>query len=231
MPEPEPFDFPASMRALHGAPNVFMADSFRTIAYHRVSTGRQDTGNQRLALLEFARKENIRINGFIELSASSRGPARERKLDRLLGAVAPGDLVLVSELSRLGRSIGQIIALLDALAKRSVRFRAVKENIRIDGAQDIPTKVMIALFALFAEIERDFISERTKEGLTKARASGKLLGRPKGSLGRSKLDGREAEIKNYLTKGASKTSVARIVECSPHTLDRFVRSRKLMEKN
>ena len=143
--------------------------------------------------------------------------------------MAPGDLVLASELSRLGRSIGQIIALLDALAKRSVRFCAVKENIRIDGAQDMRTKVMIALFALFAEIEKDLVSERTKEGLAKARASGKSLGRPKGSLESSKLDGREAEIKNYLKKGASKTSVARIVECSPHTLIRFIRSRKLVK--
>ena len=208
-----------------------MADPSRTIAYLRVSTARQDAGNQRLALLDFARKENIRIDDFIEISSSSRAPARERKLERLLGAVAAGDLVLVSELSRLGRSIGQIIALLDTLAKRSVRFCAVKENIRIDGAQDMPTKVMITLFALFAEIERDLVSERTKEGLAKARASGKLLGRPKGSLGRSKLDGRESEIKNYLTKGASKTSVARIVECSPHTLIRFIRSRNLMQGN
>ena len=115
--------------------------------------------------------------------------------------MAPGDLVLVSELSRLGRSIGQIIALLDALAKRSVRFRAVKENFRIDGAQDMPTKVIIALFALFAEFEKDLVSERTKEGLAKTRVSGKLLGCPKGSLGQSKLDGREAAIKKLSDEG------------------------------
>ena len=148
--------------------------------------------------MEFARKENIRIDDFIELSISSRVPARERKLERLLGAVAPSDLVLISELSRLGRSIGQIITLLDALAKRLVRFCVVKENIRIDGAQEMPTKVMITLFALFAEIERDLVSERTKEGLAKARASGKLLECPKGSLGQSKLDGREAAIKKTI---------------------------------
>ena len=100
-----------------------------------------------MTLLEFARKESIRVDNFIELSASSRVPARERKLYRLLGTVAPGDLVLFNELSRLGRSVGQIITLLDTLAKQSVRFCAVKENIRIDGAQDMPTKVMIALFA------------------------------------------------------------------------------------
>ena len=111
-----------------------MADSSRTIAYLRVSTGRQDTGNQRFALLEFARGEIIRLDDFIELSASSRVPVCERKLERLLGAVAPGDLVLISDLSRLVRLIGQIIALLDALVKRSVSFRAVKENIRINGA-------------------------------------------------------------------------------------------------
>ncbi len=134
IPPPKTFDFPAAICVLCGAPNVFMADSSRTIAYLRVSTGRQDTGNQRFALLEFARGEIIRLDDFIELSASSRVPVCERKLERLLGAVAPGDLVLISDLSRLVRLIGQIIALLDALVKRSVSFRAVKENIRINGA-------------------------------------------------------------------------------------------------
>ena len=92
----------------------------------------------------------------------------------------PGDQLVVTELSRLGRSLGQIVAILDALAKEPVSFIAIKENIRVEGKQDIQTKVMTTLFALFAELERDLISERTREGLARARSTGKKLGRPKG---------------------------------------------------
>ena len=98
-----------------------------------------------------------------------------------------GDRLVVSELSRLGRSLGQIVAILDALAKAGVAFVAMKENIRIEGQRDIQTKVMTTLFALFAEVERDLISGRTREGLAKARSSGRKLGRPKGSLGVSQI--------------------------------------------
>ena len=92
----------------------------------------------------------------------------------------PGDQLVVTELSRLGRSLGQIVAILDALAKEPVSFIAIKENIRVEDKQDIQTKVMTTLFALFAELERDLISERTREGLARARSTGKKLGRPKG---------------------------------------------------
>ncbi len=95
---------------------------------------------------------------------------------------------MVSEISRLGRSVGQIIQVVDCLIKKRIRFVAIKENIQLDGKQDLQTKVMVTMFGLFAEIERDLISERTKEGLAAAKAKGKLLGRPKG-LGKSKLNG------------------------------------------
>ena len=85
------------------------------------------------------------------------------------------------------------MTILDALAKAGVSFVALKENIRVEGKRDIQTKVMTTLFALFAEVERDLISERTREGLARARASGRKLGRPKGSLGVSRLDGKEDE--------------------------------------
>ena len=84
-----------------------------------------------------------------------------------------GDRLVVSELSRLGRSLGQIVTILDALAKAGVAFVALKENIRVDGERDIQTKVMTTLFALFAEVERDLISERTREGLARTRSSGR----------------------------------------------------------
>ena len=92
---------------------------------------------------------------------------RRRRLDELTSALQPGDRLVVSELSRLGRSLGQVVAVLDALAKAGVAFVALKENIRVEGRPDIQTKVMTTLFALFAEVERDLISERTREGLAR----------------------------------------------------------------
>ena len=113
------------------------------------------------------------------------------------------------------------------MVKQKVRFIAIKEAIRFEGKQDMPTKVMIALFGLFAEVERDLISERTKEGLAAARAAGRLLGRRKGSLGKSKLDGKEGEIRLLLEKKVSKASIAKIVGVSSTNLRHFIRTRRL----
>ena len=101
------------------------------------------------------------------------------------------------------------MTILEALAKGGVALVALKENIRVEGKQDIQTKVMTTLFALFAEVERDLISERTREGLARARASGRKLGRPKGSLGVSRLDGREKENRRFLELGVSKSAIAK----------------------
>ena len=144
-----------------------------------------------------------------------------------MSVLQSGDRLVVSELSRLGRSLGQIVAILDALAKQSVSFIAIKENIRVEGKQDIQNKVMTTLFALFADVERDLISERTREGLAKARASGKRLGRPKGSLGVSRLDGREDEIRHFLQLGVSKSSIATITGVTRPTLYNFIATRGL----
>jgi DNA invertase Pin-like site-specific DNA recombinase len=161
------------------------------------------------------------------VQASSRKGRDQRRIDELLGALAAGDRVVVSERSRLGRSLGQVIQLVDELVKRKVRFTAIKEGIRFEGKQDLQTKVMIALFGLFAEVERDLISERTKEGLAAVRAQGRLLGRPKGSLGTSKLDGQEGEIRMLLEKEVSKASIAKILGVSPTNLRHFIRTRNL----
>ena len=111
--------------------------------------------------------------------------------------------------------------------KRKITFIAVKEDIRFEGKQDMQTKVMVALFALFAEVERDLISERTKESLAKARASGKKLGRPKGMLGQSRLNGKEKEIQALLEKGVSKSAIAKITGVSRTTLYHFIHTRRL----
>ncbi|MBY0380086.1 MAG: recombinase family protein [Burkholderiales bacterium] len=198
----------------------------KNIAYLRVSTSGQELNNQRLAILNYAHKNNLQINKFVESQSSSRKSVKERNLDQLFSNVHSGDLVLVSELSRLGRSVGQIIQLIDELIKLKVRFLAIKENIQLNGKQDIQSKMMVTMFGLFAEIERDLISERTREGLQNARDKGKNLGRPKG-IGKSKLDGKEAEIKILLDKNVTKASIAKIMDVSRSNLLHFIDSRSL----
>ena len=200
----------------------------KTIAYLRVSTGGQELNTQRLAILDYAHKNHIHIDQFLEKQISSRKTVKERGIDGLLEGVNAGDLILVSELSRLGRSVGQVIQIIDTLVKSKIRFIAIKENINLDGGkQDIQSKMMVTMFSLFAEIERDLISERTREGLIAARAKGRILGRPKGSWGTSRLDGKEAEIQMLLNKKVSKASVAKIMDVSRSALLYFIESRKL----
>ncbi len=179
----------------------------KTFAYLRISTGHQDINSQRLELYDYARGNNLTIDEFIEIEVSSRKSIKARRIDELLESLKEGDLLLVSELSRLGRSVGQISQIVDALIKKNIRFVAVKESIRLNGKQDIQTKTMITMFSLFAEIERDLISERTKQGLLAAKSKEKLLGRPKGS-GKSKLDEFKPEIEALLKNGSSKTFIA-----------------------
>ena len=135
----------------------------KTIAYLRVSKNSQDVGNQRLAILEFARQEKFEVSAFMELSVSSRRSPKERQIDLLMAQLEPGDTLVVSELSRMGRSVGEVITTVDALLKQRVRFLAIKEGIRLAGKQDLHSKVMVTLFGLFAEIERELISMRTRK--------------------------------------------------------------------
>jgi DNA invertase Pin-like site-specific DNA recombinase len=199
----------------------------KTVAYLRVSKSDQETNNQKLAILAFAQKERISIDHFIHVTVSSRRSNQERKMDSLFGKLTQGDTLIVSELSRLGRSVGEIITTIDSLVRQKIGFIAVKEAIEFNGKANLQTKVMVTLFGLFAEIERDLISLRTKDALAKAKAAGKKLGRPKGSLGQSKLSGRAAEIQKLLSLGVSKASIAKITGVSRSTLVHFIRSRGL----
>jgi DNA invertase Pin-like site-specific DNA recombinase len=201
----------------------------RTIAYLRVSKDSQDVKNQRLAILDFARQERMKIDEFIELSVSATRSPKARKLDVLLERLNPQDALVVSELSRMGRSVGEIITTVDTLVKRKVRLFAIKEGIQLAGTQSLQSKVMVTLFGLFAEIERELISLRTKEALAAARAAGKKLGRPLGVLGKSKLDGREKEIQDLLGLQVSKASIAKITGVDRATLYHFIDSRQIGE--
>lgn len=201
----------------------------KTIAYLRVSKDSQDVKNQRLVILDYAQKQKWAVDEFIEVSASSRRSPQERQIDVLLDKLSPGDRLIVSELSRMGRSVGEVIGVVDRLVKSKVALFSIKESLRLHGTQDLQSKITVTLFGLFAEIERDLISMRTREGLAAARASGKLLGRPKGRLGVSKLDGREEEIKKLLALQVSKASIAKITGVDRATLVHFIKTRKLAQ--
>ena len=192
-----------------------------TVAYLRISTGGQSLDSQRLAILDYAHRHGLLVQTFVEAHASARHPGAKQGVATLLEQLHPGDLLLVSALSCLGRSVGQIIQLVDRLLTQQVRLVAIKEHIHLNGAQDLQTKVMITL------IERDLIAERTKEGLAAARAKGRLPGRPKGVLGTSKLTGHEAAMQHLLAKTVSTAAMAKILGVSRSTLHAFIQSRRL----
>ncbi len=198
-----------------------------TLGYIRVSTEEQEVRNQKLAILEYAQRNKLDVEDFIEITISSRKSNTERRIDEIVKRLNSGDALVVAELSRLGRSLSQIVSLVDVLRAKGVRLITIKETIDTDK-NDISTKTQITMFGLFAEIERDLLSQRTKEGLARAKKEGVILGRPKGSLSESKLDGREDEIGKYLKLGLNKTAIAKLVECSRPTLNNFIKTRKIV---
>ncbi|HOD71607.1 MAG TPA: recombinase family protein [Deltaproteobacteria bacterium] len=197
------------------------------LSYIRVSTNTQDVKNQRYEILEYARTHDLTIDRFIEIEISSRKDRKQRRIDEILQELSPGDTLVVSELSRLGRSTGEVIELVNELVRKKVRFIAIKQNLNINNGHDMTSKIIVTLFGLMAELERDLISMRTREALAAKKAQGKILGRPKGSLGKSKLDGKEDEISRLLESKVSKAAIARITGVSWLTLDRFIKSRGL----
>lgn len=200
----------------------------KTLAYIRVSTTKQDLETQKLAILSYAQKEKIQIDEFQEIVISSRKKDQRKHFDIVVNMLEAGDTLIVSELSRVGRSLGIIIQQINSLLEKKINFIAVKEGLKlVDGKQNLQSKIMVAMFGLFAEVERDLISERTKEGIAKAKLAGKKVGRPKGQTGKSKLDGKEQEIAEYLNKGVSKANIAKILRVSKTGLYHFIKTRNL----
>ncbi len=199
----------------------------KTIAYMRVSTHKQDTENQELEILRYASSNDMNIDHWFRLEMSSRKSMRDRRIDELMDMLASGDTLIVSELSRLGRSLSQIVTIVDELIERNVRFIAIKQNMILDGKNDMTAKIQIAMFGVLAEIERDLISDRTRSGLARAKASGKSLGRPKNSQS-SILDEKKNEIAEMLKKGISKASIAKVMGVSGPALHYFLKTRQIV---
>lgn len=184
-------------------------------AYLRVSTDAQDVENQKHGILEYANKRGLAGIQFVEDTVTGKKPWKERKIGELLTQKAKkGDVMIFAEISRMARSTLQVLEILEHAAKNEIEVHITKQNMQLDNSMS--SKITTVILGLAAEIEREFISMRTKEALDKRKAAGLPLGRPKGKAERVKLDDREAEIKDLLKKGVSKRSIAKVIGCS-HT--------------
>ena len=190
--------------------------------YIRVSTDRQTVENQRFEINRFCEKNIMVVDGWIEETISGTKNPDKRKLGKLLKKVRKGDTIICAELSRLGRSLLMIMTILNHCMENDVKVWTIKDNYRL--GDDIQSKVLAFAFGLSAEIERNLISQRTKEALARKKAEGVILGRPKGSKSKvKKLTGKELEIKKLLDKKVSKSAIARILGVHRLTVAEFVK--------
>ena len=195
-----------------------------TYGYIRVSSDKQTVENQRFEIGRFCAAQEMEIDGWIEETISGTRDYDKRKLGELLRNVRAGDLIICSELSRLGRSLYMVMEILSLCMERDCRVWTVKDNFRL--GDDIQSKVLAFAFGLSAEIERNLISQRTKEALDRKRAEGVHLGRPKGALSkRVKLTGKEEVIRVLREEGANWSQIARLLDVDRSTLVRFAKSR------
>lgn len=199
----------------------------KIVCYIRVSTNHQDLQNQKYEIHEYCHRLNLKIDEFIEAEVSSRKTTSARKIDDLLDQLHKGDELIVTELSRLGRSTGEVLNIINQLVSAGIKIHILKQNMVLTENGDMQSKVMVTMLSLFAELERDLISQRTKRALEAKKAAGVRLGRPKGSTSKSKLDGKEGLISDLLVKKVSITSIAKILEVSRGTVDNFISSRRL----
>ena len=169
----------------------------QVIGYIRVSTEEQDLNKQEHLLLKYAQQHEMQVHDFIQVEISSRRTSRERRIDELLARLHDGDVLLVAELSHLGRNMFEVINLINQLSANGVKLVFVRQpELSTAGAHG---KLLLAIYSYFAEVEREFISVRTKQGLAAAQAKGKQLGRPKGSRDKERvLDPHRDQIKEYL---------------------------------
>ena len=170
------------------------------IGYIRVSSDKQDLQKQEHLLLKYAQQQKMPIDEFIKLEMSSRKKAEDRRIDELLDMLGEGDILVVAELSRLGRNMFEVINIINQLSELGVEIVFVRQpELSTAGPQ---RKLLLAIYSYFAEAEREFISIRTKQGLAAARARGQKLGRPKGSRDKHRvLDPHREQIKEYLQLG------------------------------
>ncbi|PBQ30938.1 invertase [Sphingobacteriaceae bacterium] len=192
--------------------------------YIRVSTDKQTTENQRFEIERYCQGLNIVIDEWIEETISATKKLDDRKFGQLLKRMKKEDQLIVTELSRLGRNLMQIMSILHGCMERDIKVSTIKEHYELGN--NINSKVLAFAFGLSAEIERNLISQRTKEALARRRSEGVILGRPKGRKSNNlKLTGKEEEINTLLKKKVSYSAIARIIGVHRLTVSTFVKNK------
>lgn len=195
-------------------------------AYIRVSTNYQTVQNQKLAIREYAKYHRLRNIQWIAETISGTKQPEKRKLGELLSKVQEGDVIIITEISRLGRSITMILNVLQTLLDKGVKVIAIKEGFEL--GDNIQSKVLAFAFGLSAELERTLLSERTKLGLERAKKQGKQIGRRKGQKSKKyKLTGKCAYIKRERENGRSKLSLANELGVTWVTLNKFMQAHNI----
>ena len=194
--------------------------------YIRVSSDKQTIENQRFEITNFCVKKGLLIDDWIEETISGTKSYSKRQLGKLLKKVKKDDIIICSELSRLGRNLFMIMEILNICMTKECRVWTIKDNYRL--GDDIQSKVLAFAFGLSAEIERNLISQRTKEALARKKAEGVFIGRPKGSLSKKvKLTGNEDKIRKYIKQGMSQREISLKLKVSKGTVNRFIKREKL----
>ncbi len=193
--------------------------------YIRVSTDKQTIENQRFEISNLCQRENMIIGKWIEETISGTKEYEKRQLGKAIKKMNKGDILICSELSRLGRSLFMIMDILNHCMKNGIMVISIKDNYRL--GDDIQSKVLAFAFGLSAEIERNLISQRTKEALKRKRDEGIVLGRPKGrKSSKVKLSGKRELINKYLSMGMSKASISRKLKVHRNTLSDYLKSNR-----
>lgn len=194
--------------------------------YIRVSSDKQTVENQRYEILHFVENNGMKIDGWIEETISGTMQYDKRELGKLLEKIKKNDMIICSELSRLGRSLFMIMEILNQCMQRECKVWTIKDGYRL--GDDIQSKVLAFAFGLSAEIERNLISQRTKEALARKKAEGVVLGRPKGKKSSHvKLTGKENVISELLNQGVSKSKIAGIFKVNRNTVYKFINDNNL----
>ena len=196
--------------------------------YIRVSSDKQTVENQRFEISNFCKARKIEINGWIEEKISGTKTPNKRKLGYLLTNIKEGDTIICSEISRLGRSLYMVMDILSLCMEKGVKIITIKDNFVL--GEDIQSKVLAFAFGLSAEIERNLISQRTKEALAMRKANGVHVGRPKGSTNiNTKLTPYIDTIKVLINQGTTFAEIGRIFHVNKSTVKRFCDSRRIVQ--
>ena len=198
-------------------------------AYLRISTDQQDLKNQKFGILDYCNRNHINDVKFMEDKTSGKVSWKKRTIGKIIESANAGDIILASEVSRLGRSTLQVLEILALAAEKGIDVHITKNSMIMDGSMQ--STINATVLGLAAQIEREFISVRTKEALAKRKADGINLGRPKGQAQTLKLDAFENEIRHYLKKGINKIAISKLIECSPSTLYLWLKRKKLYSKS